>query len=224
MNPATETPRLANIWDAPTRIYHWLMVALIVLQFGTAKFGWLDMQWHFYFGYALLTLMLFRISWGFFGSSNVRFAELMQGPRRLVSYLRNWRSQNVSALAGHNPVGGWSSIFLILVVLLQALTGLATSDDIEWYGPLCHRLPDGWSDWAEWLHHRLQILMLALIALHILAIALYWFVKRENLLAAMWHGRRLFDGEAPRWVSGWRALVLFVFSALLVFALIAWSN
>jgi cytochrome b len=204
------TTQSTRIWDLPTRLFHWLLVVLVVLQFGTAQYGWLDMQWHFWFGYALLALLVFRILWGFFGSETARFTHFITSPRRAFAYLRNWSNTPMARFAGHNPAGGWASLIILLVVLAQALSGLFTSDDIEWFGPLCHRVSDTWIEWGSWLHHRLEPIILGLVALHVIAIAVYWFIKRENLVGSLWHGRRDIAVTAPLLVDNLRAVLIFL--------------
>ncbi len=212
------------IWDLPIRLFHWSLAVLVLLQFGTAKFGWLDMQWHFRFGYALLALLLFRMLWGIAGSDNLRFAALMAGPRKLLTYFREWRQTPVSQLVGHNPFGGWASLLIILVLLVQTITGLAASDDIEWFGPLYDRLPDLWVERANWLHHRLEPVILALVALHVVAVLQYFVYKRENLTASMLHGRRALEVAPPRLAGNRRAALLFALCVLVVAVLIWWSS
>jgi cytochrome b len=213
-----------RIWDLPTRGFHWLLATGVLLQFGTAKFGWLSMQWHFWIGYGLLALLLFRLAWGFLGSDSARFAHFIVGPRRLLDYLRTWTGTPMSRFAGHNPAGGWAVLIILIVLLAQALSGLATSDDMEWFGPLCNRLPERWIAFATWLHHRLEPVILILIALHIVAIALYRLVKRDALVGSMWHGRRGIDVAAPRLLGNGRAIMLLLLAAASVAALIIWAE
>lgn len=213
-----------TIWDLPIRLYHWLMVALVVLQFGTAEFGWLSMQWHFWFGYALLALLIFRIAWAFVGSENVRLRRLLSGPKTIFNYLRHWRQTPVARHSGHNPLGGWSTLIMVSVLMLQALSGLATHDDIEWYGPLSERLPAAWIDAANWLHHRLPNVLWLLVAVHVLAIIQYALFKRENLVASMLHGKRDIDVAAPRLASNARALIVLAISVGAVAALLVWAE
>lgn len=212
------------IWDLPTRTFHWLLVIGVVLQFGTGKFGWLSMQWHFWSGYALLTLLLFRIFWGFFGSESARFFGLLVGPRRVFNYLRQWSSTPMSRFAGHNPAGAWATLLILLALLTQSLSGLFSSDEMEWFGPLSSWVPDRTAAFATWVHHSGEPVILALIALHVLAVALYWFVKRENLVAGMWHGLRPIEVSAPFLTGNRRALLLLAVAAALVAGTIAWAE
>jgi len=212
-----------TIWDLPLRLYHGCMVVLLVLQFGTAEWGWLDMHWHFRFGYAFLALLLFRVAWAFAGSDNVRLRRLLSGPAALLDYARHWRTTPASRFAGHNPFGGWATVLIVGALLLQAISGLATGDDIEWFGPWADRLPAAWAARAAWLHHLLPNLILLLVAMHVIAVASYFLLKRENLVLAMWHGRRALDVAPPRLAGKARAAWILLACIAIVAALVAFG-
>src|SRR5262249_12671645 len=110
------------VWDLPTRMFHWLLVVLVALQFATAEFHLLDMRWHFWFGYATLALVLFRVLWGVFGSQTSRFADFVRGPTAVWGYLRSLAP--APKPIGHNPLGGWSVLAMLTCLLLQSVTGL----------------------------------------------------------------------------------------------------
>src|SRR5690242_910042 len=101
MNSMQNTP--AKVWDLPTRVFHWLLAVLILLQYGTAEWHWLNMQWHVRFGYATLALLLFRVMWGFVGSQTSRFSDFVRGPRRAWTYARELLANRASFNIGHNP-------------------------------------------------------------------------------------------------------------------------
>jgi len=207
------------IWDLPTRLFHWSLVLLVVVQFGSAKWGWLDMQWHFYGGYATLTLLLFRIVWGLVGSESARFANFLRGPAAIMRELRDAQP----AARTHSALGGWSVLLMLLLLSLVVLSGLATSDDIDWFGPLTAKLDAQTVRFATHWHRRLTDALMWLIALHVIAIAGYeWRGKR--LVEAMLHGRRELAGAGLRIVSKRRALLVLVVCAVSVYTLLRWSN
>ena len=123
------------VWDLPTRLFHWLLVVLILLLYATGEFGMLDMRWHFWFGYATLALMVFRLLWGLFGSQTSRFADFVRGPVAVGRYVKEQISTNAHFSVGHNPLGGWSVLALLLSVLVQSASGLFASDGIDTDGP-----------------------------------------------------------------------------------------
>ncbi len=173
----------ALIWDLPLRLFHWSLAVCVLGCFGTAEFGWLSMQWHFYFGYAILVLLVFRLIWGFVGPEHARFANFLTGPKRLIAYLKDGTSG-----PGHTPLGALATIALLTVVGVQALSGLFNSDEIQWYGPLSEKVSIEVVEWAADIHERLDKVVIALIVLHLSAIAFYALIKRQNLIPPMLHG------------------------------------
>ncbi|MBK8283401.1 MAG: cytochrome b/b6 domain-containing protein [Ahniella sp.] len=176
-------------WDLLLRLCHWTIVLLVVLQFATAEFGFLDLEWHFYFGYALLGVLGLRMVWGFIGPPAARFSSSVHGPSALIDYVRRFRQRKSSDYPAHNPLGALAAFALWLVLLGQGVSGLLTSDEVMFDGPLVQYFPE-WERFASSWHHQLNDVLLILIALHVVAVAVYYLVKKENLLGPMIHGRR----------------------------------
>lgn len=214
-----------RVWDLPTRLFHWLLVALIALQYAGGEFGLLPMPWHYRFGYATLALLVFRVLWGFAGSQTSRFADFLRSPRSLLRYVADLARGRVARAPGHNPLGGWSVMLMLASVALQAISGLFSSDDISEEGPLVARVSGATVALMTRIHHLNRYALLLLIALHVGAIALYYAIRNENLVAPMLHGRARFErARALRFVSSWRALGLLVLSGAAVLALVAWGE
>jgi cytochrome b len=220
--PAADRTR---VWDLPTRCFHWLLVALIALQYASGEFHLLPMQWHYWLGYATLALIMFRVSWGFAGSQTSRFAHFLRSPRVVLRYAADLARGRTSREAGHNPLGGWSVLLMLALVALQAISGLFTTDDISEEGPLVARVSDATVALMTRIHHLNRYVLLLLIALHVGAVGLHYSRRKENLVAAMWHGRARIDRAQPlQFVSPWRALVLLILSLGVVSALVAWGE
>jgi cytochrome b len=194
-----------RVWDLPTRLVHWLLVAGIAISWWTGETG--RLEWHRWSGYGLLGLVLFRIYWGFFGSSTARFARFVRGPRTVLAYLRGaWQ-----AVPGHNPLGALSVVALLALLFTQILLGLfaVDVDGIE-SGPLSEFVSFAAGRSAADWHGTLFNVLLWLIALHIAAILYYGFAKQQNLAGAMLHGEREFPAahpalqhaSAPRLIAG----------------------
>jgi len=182
------------VWDLPLRLFHWLLVLLVVVSVVSAKIGGNAMQIHLLSGYAILTLVLFRILWGFLGGAHARFASFVCGPAAVISYLRALPRHQASQHLGHNPAGAWSVIVMLIVLLAQAGTGLFSNDDIATEGPLAKLVSKALSDRITGAHHLNVKLLYALIALHLSAVAYYLLYKRENLIKPMLTG---FKNSAP---------------------------
>src|SRR5690606_20858784 len=124
-----------RIWDLPTRLFHWLFAASVIGAFVTVKVGGLWMDYHPRFGYTALGLLIFRLLWGLVGPRYARFSQFVKGPAATLRYLRAPRR-----MAGHNPLGAWSVLALLLAVGVQTTTGLFATDGIFTEGPLASRI------------------------------------------------------------------------------------
>lgn len=220
MNDDTDTKQV-RIWDAPTRLFHWLLALLILAQYLTGEFDLVDMRWHFWGGYATLALILFRLLWGLFGSQTSRFGEFVRGPSAVTAYIRNRFSSGEKVSVGHNPLGGWSVIALLVVVAAQAVTGLFSSNDEDDAGVLAAHVSGHTVKLLTHWHHLIQNLLLVLIAIHVAAVLLYLLLRHDNLIAPMLSGRRRLASHVPlHFASAWRALALLAVSAAAVAALV----
>ena len=184
------------VWDVAVRVFHWTLLLLLGFSWLSAEMDWMD--WHFYSGYAVLTLILFRILWGFVGSTHARFGDFLYGPSAVIAYLRTLPSRTAAKFAGHNPLGGISVVLILLCVLVQAGTGMFANDDILYEGPLYKHVSKDLSDWLTTIHKYNFNLLLALAGVHVAAVLYYLFWKSENLVKPMFTGRKLLQpGVAP---------------------------
>lgn len=176
------------VWDVPVRIVHWALVALVAFSWWSAENG--ELAWHRYSGYALLGLVTFRLYWGFAGSSTARFRSFVRGPRAILAHLRTARIRAPSP-PGHNPLGALSVLALLLLLVTQIGLGLfaVDVDGIE-SGPLSHLVSFAAGRACAELHEDLFDVLFVFICLHVVAVLLHVFYKRDNLIAAMLHGRR----------------------------------
>ena len=200
-----------QVWDLPTRLVHWVLVALIAFSWWSAEND--RMEWHLWSGFGILTLLLFRILWGLFGSSTARFANFVRGPSAVLGYLRGqWRG------IGHSPLGALSVVALLLLILVQAGLGLVSSDeDGLFQGPLAHLVALDTSEEAAELHDDMFDVLLVFMGLHIAAVLFYLVFARKNLVGPMISGRASLDPEAePMRPGKWWAAVLCLVIALAV--------
>jgi len=147
------------------------------------------MQWHAYFGYTILTLLIFRIVWGFVGSTHARFANFIPSKAILLNYLTG----KSKAVLGHNPLGALSVVALILALLTQALTGLFADDEIAFQGPLAKYLSEATVSIFSEIHEANSGLIYGLIAIHLAAIFYHQKIKGENLIKPMLVGDKEID-------------------------------
>jgi cytochrome b len=179
---AAPVPRKIAIWDLPTRLFHWTLVGLIAFSWWTAEEHEDDL--HIWSGLAVLSLLIFRILWGIFGSSTARFASFVRGPRAVFDYLKGqWRG------IGHNPLGALSVIALLGLTAVQVGLGLIASDeDGLVQGPLASFVSPDTSEAAADLHDDLFDVLLVFIGLHVAAIVFYK-LRGKSLLRPMITGK-----------------------------------
>jgi cytochrome b len=208
-----------RVWDLPTRLVHWLLVALLAFSWWTAENDHLD--WHMLSGYAILGLLLFRVYWGVAGSGTARFATFLKRPRTFFAYAGRLLERPGRATPGHNPMGGWSVVVLILLLLLQVVLGLFAID-VEGLdaGPLDTLVSFDTGRWFSHQHGRVFNLLLVFSGLHVAAVLFYWVYKRDNLISAMFTGfKRLPEAEAQpdlHFVRLWWAVPGLLAAGLLV--------
>ena len=188
------TPTRVRVWDLPLRLFHWLLATSIVGSVASVKLG--ELEIHGWFGVFALSLLLWRLVWGLVGSWPARFSNFLVWPSTTLQYLRRpW------PVLGHNPLGAWSVMALLGLVTLQALSGLGTSDEIAFNGPLVRHLSEAWVSRFGSVHLASEPVLFGLVALHVLAIVYYGRIKKDPLLPAMVHGDKLLLPAAAAAIS-----------------------
>jgi cytochrome b len=209
-----------RVWDLPTRLFHWALVLLVVTSYVTRQLG--NMPLHFLSGYTVLTLLLFRLAWGFVGSDTSRFSRFLRSPAAAIRHLAQFGRQEPDDEIGHNAAGGWMVLVLLGLLALQVGTGLFSHHRTDSYGPLAHLVSPATSDLLSDLHSVAFYVLLAAIILHLAAILAYALVKRQNLVRPMITGRKRLLGntQQPRMASPLLALGLVALAACLVWVLV----
>ncbi|QDE30429.1 MULTISPECIES: cytochrome b/b6 domain-containing protein [Shewanella] len=203
-----------KVWDIPTRLFHWVMVCLFGGLWWTADIG--EMQWHQVLAYLLMTLIAFRLIWGFVGSETAKFSDFFVSPKKVIAYVK---AQPKPVSLGHNPLGGYMVIALLSLLVLQLITGLFATDDIFTEGPLMYLVSSDTAGWLTWLHKTNFNLILGLAVIHIIAVIAY-VIKGDNILKAMFTGYKYVSEQvsSPKLRSPWIALAI----GLVIFAFIWW--
>ena len=148
-----------------------------------ASLAWLSAETenydvHRWLGYTIIVLVISRIAWGFLGSRHSRFSDFLVGPGAVLAYLRG----RGGASAGHNPLGGWSVLVLLFLLLAQAVSGLFNTDDVLVSGPLYYAASTGFRDAMGQVHDMAFNGLVALICLHIVAVLYHQLRRKEKLL------------------------------------------
>jgi cytochrome b len=203
-----ERPRTL-VWDAPVRIFHWLLVGSFATAWLTSD-GERWMLVHITAGYTMAGLVVFRILWGLVGTRHARFGTFVRGPRAVVTYLMSLLRGRPEHHAGHNPAGAMAILALLTLTLLTVATGWATYSEIG-------------GDAFEDAHEVLANTMLAIVAVHVLAVILSSRLHRENLVAAMIHGRK--PVAASEGIRGaWRSVAAVLLAGVLGFWWLQWQS
>jgi cytochrome b len=213
------------VWDLPLRMFHWLLVAAIATSWVTHELGIEYFDWHVRAGYVTLVLLAFRIAWGFVGPRHARFAGFLRGPRAVMAYLRTARRGESATTVGHNPLGGWSIVVMLGLLLFQALTGLFSNDEIFNTGPLYGYVSDDQSDGLTRLHKQSFDWLLVFVGLHLAAVAWYQWFKGVDLVRPMLTGRKSASlvppGEEVSRQRLWLAVVLVALAATALWRVVA---
>jgi len=213
------TLEAVRVWDLPTRVFHWLLAATIVGSVVSAKVGGNAMVWHLRFGVLVVALLLFRLVWGFAGGRWSRFASFMPTRPRLRAFWRGERGLDI----GHSPLGALSVLAMLAMLALQVATGLVADDEIATTGPWNRHVSNATAALATGWHKNIgQWTILALVGLHVAAIAFYDLRQRKRLVRAMIGGDKPLAPGTPASADGAlaRAAALAIFAACV--ALVLW--
>lgn len=186
----TSPLRREKIWDPVSRLWHWVLVIVVCVGWSFGRFmSFSTIEWHFYCGYTVLGLIVFRLFWGLVGPPPSRLSALVPRPRAFFQYLKRIAIRQPSGTPGHNPVGALSVILMLALLGAQASSGLfIESDDFFESAPLAYLVSDAVTNRLTWWHKTLADAILIVVALHVAAIFFYWIWKRENLIKPMFTG------------------------------------
>lgn len=207
-----------KVWDLPIRLFHWALVAMIVVCIYTINVE--NITAHQYAGVFVLVLLLFRIIWGLIGSSTAKFWDFLKGPNTIYHYLR----YGVSKTEGHNPMGAYMVLFMLVVLLVQTLTGLFLTDNTYLHqdSPLYKLISSDTRKYFKFIHQYNLYVIYGMVGLHVIAIIGYLLLKGQNLVKTMvlgsrkeneWHSpmAQSLHGDKP-----WVALIIFIILGIIV--------
>lgn len=214
-----------RIWDLPTRIFHALLATCIAGLLVTGEIGGSFMEIHFILGYSVISLVFFRLIWGFCGGRWSRFVNFVPSPTSLFSYLNQLKNREQVNHIGHNPLGAISVLALLFFCLIQAVSGLMSDDEISYSGPWANLVSGDWVGFATRYHGEIgKVLLIVLISLHIATALYYKRVKKVDLITPMLNGNKFVDADTPSSqdtvFSRLIALCLWIACAYLVYRLV----
>jgi len=211
-----------RVWDLPTRLFHWLLVVLVAIAWATGETEGPLFLVHKLAGYGVLAAILFRLIWGFVGGRYARFQDFIRPWSELRDYTKGLLTLRPALTVGHNPLGGWM-IVLLLVTLFGAVgTGLFASED-EVAGPLANLVSPGLGHALAEIHEGFAYFLLLLIGIHITGVLVDSILTRHNLILSMITGRKaVLRGDKVAIKTGHTAPYWFPAVALAVAMGITW--
>ncbi|MBF0158499.1 MAG: cytochrome b/b6 domain-containing protein [Magnetococcales bacterium] len=210
------------VWDLPTRLFHWLLAGAVLAAWLTGEADAL-LAWHVFFGTAVLLLIPFRLVWGILGSLHARFSNFIQPWPVVRHYLLALLQRKAPRYIGHNPAAGWAIVLLMTLSFLTALLGFASIGGEEQRGPLATLLSYWQGKLFGELHEGLANGLMALVIVHLTGVIVGSLVHRENLIAAMLHGRKIVNDrdEPVAIIRPYRAVAIL---PILLLLLAAWQT
>ena len=177
---------MIKIWDVWVRLFHWSLVVAVGFLFISGETGAGFFDWHRLAGEIVLVLVLFRIFWGIVGSSNARIASLVVSPLRAITHLRELLARKPEQERGHNAAGGWAVLVMLLLLTVQAITGMFIADEEEWVEGAFHGvLSSDKTDFLYNIHHMNAGLLQLFVLIHVVMIIVYYLFARQNLIKPM---------------------------------------
>jgi cytochrome b len=216
-----------QVWDLPVRLFHWALVAAFISAFVTNRLGVAYFQYHVWSGYAVITLVSFRILWGLIGTRHAKFWQFVRGPGATLRYAHGVLHGRTLRYAGHNPLGAYMVVTLLIAIGTQAVSGLFGNDDIFNTGPLVGYVDKELSLRLTSLHRHLFYWIAAAVAVHVVAVIAHQVFKQENLIVAMITGRKpqhcVPEGEIIHSSRTWLAVLLVVALAAVLWLIVAYA-
>lgn len=202
------------LWDLPARVFHWTLVVFVASAIVTGEIGSDLAEYHSWLGFSILTLLVFRLTWSFFGGRYSRYPAHWDALKQLPGYLSGKGAKKL----GYSPLGALALLVFIPALWTMATTGLFVDDDMDFVGPLNHLVRSATGDKLTGIHKFVGTALIVLVLLHVCTIVFYYFVKKDNRVLPMIFGVKEVPHDTPDDHAGTYghpalALVLLLFSA-----------
>jgi len=215
--------RVVRVWDLPTRMFHWGLLVLVAVVWISSEADGVLFNIHIITGIAILAMIFFRLLWGVFGSRHALFTDFVRGYAKVRAYGKNLLNFKAPYYVGHNPLGGWMILGLLLILAMSALSGLFISNH-NYVGPLVGTISSGFSEVMGAAHEGIAGLLGFLIGLHVLGVIVHSLIAEENLPRAMWNGNKFVPAgqnvSSIAKVGWWRVAAAVVLSFAAIWGLL----
>ena len=158
-------------WDTPLRLFHWVLVVAIAIAFLSSEEDSALNNWHVLSGWLAAILLVFRLVWGFIGGQHSRFADFIR-PTQIGHHISSLLRRETEPSLGHNPLGGVAALLLLALIAGTVWSGAFGGEA------------------TEELHEVVAWVLLAMVALHVVAVIVMSVLERENLVRAMVTGNK----------------------------------
>lgn len=224
-NMPNKNQEKAQIWDIYIRIYHWLLAILVIVSYSSIQF-FDNLDVHFMSGFGIIGLLTFRLIWGLFGSETAKFMNFIKGPVYIFKYIKSLTNPaNHKEIYGHSPIGALSVVGMLVIILAQVTTGLFFYDEeIFLEGPLAQYGSEQIQSLAQYYHPIGANLVLALVTIHLIAIAVYYFFFKNNLILPMITGLKAIKSNWAQKVNHTTAIIGIVLAASLVASIVYFAG
>ncbi|MBT5075154.1 MAG: hypothetical protein HOM66_00695 [Rhodospirillales bacterium] len=206
----SSSKKTVRVWDLPTRVFHWTLLVLFAVAWISHEAEGALFEVHIISGICVLGMVVFRLIWGIIGSRHALFADFVKGWPTVRAYGKSLLSFKPPYHVGHNPVGGWMIVGLLLMLAFTALNGLFVSDD-GYVGPLAGLISPGLSHAMGEFHEGTAVFLLFLVGFHIVGVVVHGLMSGENLPRAMWTGDKNIpagiEASSIASVGWWRVVV-----------------
>ena len=205
---------MVKVWDIWVRLFHWLLVIVFSASFISGKAE--KFPQHYYLGIVVVSLIVFRLLLGIFGSSNVRFWRFIKSPREALAYIKGKKTYDYE----HNPLSGYFIVIILILLLIQFVSGLfLESIDAWYYAPLNPYVLEETVYTLKGVHSYVSDAMIILITIHVIAAIYYQWVAKNPIITTMITGKKKIIPEAnekstPNLISHGAGLVCFILSVL----------
>ncbi|MBX2837176.1 MAG: cytochrome b/b6 domain-containing protein [Gammaproteobacteria bacterium] len=231
MDKTTDKPTTKSLplWDIWIRLFHWSLAISVGFMLLSGETGFGFFEWHRLVGEIVLCLVLFRVLWSIFGSSNASLIALIKSPNAAVLHLKELFTRTVRPEPGHNAAGGWAVLAVLVLLAIQAITGFFIADEDEFIeGAFYDSIDTDLSYLMYDIHHTVATFIQIIVAVHIIAILSYWIWAKLNLIPAMISGRQKWPDELDRetivWQPFWKGLLCLAASVAIIGTLAGWFS
>lgn len=178
-----------KVWDIFVRVFHWSLVATFAIAYLTEEEL---LSLHVFAGYAVFGLIMLRLVWGFIGTRHARFSDFVYRPAEVKAFLKDTAHLRAKRYIGHNPAGGMMVVLLLIGLLFTSISGVAIYAAEESAGPLAMLAQSlhPYEGMLEEGHEFFANFMVLLIVIHVAGVLVESLIHRENLVKAMWNGRK----------------------------------